>query len=147
MYLTKEQTLDIIENAGTSIKSDIESKTDFLYKIFQDDDWSIIIKSHALIESLITDLIVERVSSELKPIIERIPLHEEQIGKIKILKIYELVSSEQLNFIKKMSELRNNLVHKFENIDFTFEAYLKKLDKNQKKKLGKLFVLVQHKSR
>ena len=92
-----------------------------------------IIKSHALIETLVTELILSKIEkSKLRSLIERLPLSDTEIGKIKIAKDYALLSSEERKFIKTFSELRNKSVHKFENIDFNLTNYVDSLDRNQK---------------
>ena len=65
-------------------------------------------------------------------------MHDNQVSKIKFVKIYDLLPEEQLKFLIKLSEIRNRLVHKFENIDFSFLDEIKSFDKNQKKSWGKM---------
>jgi len=134
MYVTPEQAEKINEESLEEINKDYSEKLDFLKKLLTDDDWSFIIKSHSLIESLVTELIINKIDEKkLKRVIERIPLHGEIVSKISISKTYELIPADQIKFLKNISEIRNNIVHKFENLDFTFEKYLSNLDKNQKK--------------
>jgi len=134
MYVTPEQAEKINEESLEEINKDYSEKLDFLKKLLTDDDWSFIIKSHSLIESLVTELIINKIDEKkLKRVIERIPLHGEIVSKISISKTYELIPADQIKFLKNISEIRNNIVHKFENINFTFEKYLSNLDKNQKK--------------
>ncbi|WNH10861.1 hypothetical protein [Thalassobellus suaedae] len=134
MYVTPEQSEKIHEDLLKNINQDYSEKFEFLKKLLTDDDWSFIIKSHSLIESLVTELIVNKIDeNKLKAVIERIPLHGEIVSKISISKTYELIPSDQIKFLKNISEIRNNIVHKFENLNFTFETYLSNLDKNQKK--------------
>lgn len=64
-------------------------------------------------------------------IIDRIPLHGQYVSKTQILKAYKLISNEHISFISKFSEVRNTIVHKFENVNFSFEGYFSSLDKNQ----------------
>ncbi|TPD73750.1 hypothetical protein [Flavobacterium microcysteis] len=130
MYLTPEQSKNLIKVFFESVENDYLEKFNFLTKLLQDDDWSFVIKSHSLIESLVTELIVNKIDTDLKKVVERMPLHGE-ISKISIAKTYNLIPSEQIKFLIKLSEIRNNIVHKYENINFTFETYLSTLDKNQ----------------
>jgi hypothetical protein len=50
-----------------------------------------------------------------------------------IVKQYGLLTKGQLRFIRCASELRNELVHRLENIDFCFEQYVASMDGNQRK--------------
>ena len=140
MYSYKGQAEKLISDLKKNMISELKGKADFLFSLLKDDDWSFVIKSHALIESIITDLIIARTEEkQMKSIVERLPLHDDQIGKLKIVKTYELLSKEQRVFVERLSALRNNLVHKFENIDFQFSEYIKSLDKNQKTSWKKTF--------
>ena len=134
MYITPEQAEKIHKDLTENVIKDYSEKLEFLKDLLTDDDWSFIIKSHSLIESLVTELIVTKIDeNKLKSVIERIPLHDGIVSKISISKTYNLIPSDQIKFLKKISEIRNNIVHKFENLNFTFETYLSNLDKNQKK--------------
>lgn len=135
MFLTKDQIHSVLNNINENIKNELLEKSKFLFNLLQDDDWSFVIKSHSLIESLITELIINRINQiELKKIIERMPLHNDTVSKMQIVKIYELLSPEERSFIKNLTEIRNEIVHKYENINFTFENYINGfLDKNKRK--------------
>ena len=134
MFLTKDQAIKISFGSIDTISEDINKNNDFLFELLNDNDWSFVIKAHALLETIITELIICKIEeAKLKPLIDKIPLHDTQVSKIKILKTYGLITKEQETFIKTLSEIRNNIVHKFENINFSFSKYVEGLDKNQKK--------------
>ncbi len=145
MYIFKDEAKKLLNDSSDSMISELRQKSDFMLALIEDDDWSMIIKSHALVESLITELLVSKTEEpKLKSLIERLPLSDDQIGKIKIAKDYELLSTSERSFIKRLSELRNSLVHKFENIDFNLINYVNSLDKNQKKSWQKTFTWYEH---
>ena len=122
MYLTKKQVAEILNDTKNSMAKGLIDKTEFMLSILKTDDWSMIIKAHALIETIVTELIIAQTEEEkLKSLIERLPLSDEQIGKLKITKDYNLLTSEQRVFVKRFSELRNMIVHKFENINFNLD--------------------------
>jgi len=139
MYVNKEEALKLLNEGTDEISEEVKKNQDFLLSLLDEDDWSVIIKSHALIESLLTELIIKKTEqNSLKSVVERLPLSDEQIGKLKIAKDYGLLSAQQRSFVKKLSSLRNDLVHKFENIDFDLKTSVNELDKNQKKSWQKL---------
>jgi hypothetical protein len=112
----------------------MRQKQEFLLSLLKDNDWSMIIKGHALIETLATDLIIAATEEDkLKSVMERLPLSDEQFGKLKIAKDYELLSPEQRSFVRRLSALRNNLVHKYENLDFDLKTYVASFDEGQRK--------------
>ena len=141
MYVTHEQAKKLINDFGELLVIEYEEKLRFLTNLLEDDDWSFIIKSHSLIESLTTELIIARINQEiLKPVIERMPLHGEIVSKINVAKSFDLIPNQQRKFVQKISEIRNNIVHKFENINFTLDEYVSGLDKNQKKNWRKTLI-------
>lgn len=134
MYVDKLKAIELLETHSMSIAVDLKDKVEFMRSLLEADDWSMIIKTHALIETIITELIITCTEEDkLKPLIERLPLSDEQIGKLRILKDYNLLTVSQRLFIKRFSELRNMTVHKLENINFNLEEYINTFDKNQKK--------------
>lgn len=138
MYLHKKQAEELIKHSLTSTTEEVKEKTKFMLSLLHTDDWSMIIKSHALIEMIVTELIIAQTEeAKLKPFIERLPLSDNQTGKLKIVKDYNLLTNEQCAFIKKLSELRNLIVHKFENVNFNLKNHVDSFDTNQKKSWGK----------
>ena len=55
------------------------------------------------------------------------------MGKIVLLEKIGAIYKEQASFLTKLSNLRNQLAHKIENVDFSFKEYLGKMDGNQTK--------------
>jgi hypothetical protein len=108
-----------------------------LYSMTKTDDWSLIIKAHALIEGAVSQLLADSLDSRLQPIFERLELGRVQTGKLEFAKHLELVSGEHREFIKTLSSLRNKLAHDLRHLNFSFESYLESLDANQKKSFGR----------
>ena len=133
MYLYRDEADDLKAEVIQNMTDDVLVKFDFVTELLKGDDWSLVIKAHSLIESVVTELIISKIKEEeMKEIIERLPLHGD-LSKITIIKKYDLLSKEKVTFIKNLSELRNKLAHKFEHVNFTFNEYLKTLDKNKTK--------------
>ncbi|MCM2538690.1 hypothetical protein [Burkholderia glumae] len=134
MYISRKDAGELIFQHRQDAIADVRGEADFLLALLDGDDWSLVIKSHALIESLVTELIVSKIDQPtMKSFIERLPLSDNEIGKIRIAKDYGILSAGQRSFLKNFSELRNRLVHRVENINFKFLEYVANLDKNQKK--------------
>lgn len=136
MFLTKDQIQTVLNEVNENVLKELLEKSNFLVKLLLDDDWSFVIKSHSLIESLITELIINKIDEvEIKKVIERMPLHNDTVSKMEIVKIYKLLSIDERNFIINLTEIRNKIVHKYENINFSFETYINELsDKNKRKR-------------
>lgn len=123
------------------IKKDFESlgegyieRIQLMYSILKESDWALVIKCHAILESVVTELLLAHTDqSSLRDLIERLPLSDEEIGKMKIAKDYDCIPRSQRSFVRSFSTLRNNLVHKVGNINFNFEDHVSTLNKEQKK--------------
>lgn len=120
---------ELIANIADSVDGHIEKITSYL----KDDDWSLIIKLHALLEAAMSQLLVSKIDRSIKAVIERLPLSDNSIGKGRMALEMGLISESQYRFLRKFSELRNSLVHKVENVDFDLKAYVDALDQNQRK--------------
>jgi len=133
MYLYKEDADNFLGGLKDRIAGEFDSVHKVLYQLLKEDDWSLVIKTHAMLEAIVTGLIIARTNeAQLKSVVERLPLHDSQIGKLAIVKQYDLLAKGQLRFIRRASELRNELVHRLENIDFCFEQYVAAMDGNQR---------------
>ncbi|MGG6463221.1 hypothetical protein [Solilutibacter silvestris] len=117
---------------------DIEERTGvpegFFDNLKSEDDWSFIIKSHALIEASCSQLLTEKFENrELLDVFSRLELGDKQSGKIAFIKSLELLESPERRFISSLSELRNMLVHNVRFTNFDISTYVHGLDKQQKK--------------
>jgi hypothetical protein len=134
MYVSKNEAVDMIKESYSELISKFDDNKELLFNFVKEDDWSFVIKTHAFIEAMVTELIITQISDDrIKSTIERLPLSDGQASKLKMAKDLNLLNSNERKFIKIFSSLRNELAHKIENVDFTFEKHIKSLDKNQKK--------------
>ena len=134
MYVNKELAKKVIKQSLQDSFAEIRESNDLMLKLLEESDWSIVIKSHALIESVVTELLISHTNEEmLRATIKRLPLSDSSIGKLKVAKDLGLMDSCQRTFIRKLSELRNDLVHNIENVSFSFKNFVDALDASQKK--------------
>jgi len=105
---------------------------DFFEKLEEDDDWSFIIKIHAIFEALLSDLIRWELSrDELADFISRLDISGKPIGKLELAKILNLIEKDESAYIRALSKLRNELVHNIRNVDLTLPNYVSSLTKEQ----------------
>lgn len=134
MYVSKNEAIDMVKEAHSKLLSKFDENKELLFKLVEEDDWSFVIKVHAFIEAMVTELIITQISDDrIKSTIERLPLSDGQASKLKMAKELNLLNSNERKFIKLFSSLRNELAHRIENVNFTFENHIASLDKNQKK--------------
>ena len=134
MYLRRKEAQELLERLHSSSYEEIMEKYKLLSHLMKQDDWSFVIKSHALIEAAVSQAISDNIGDDrLKNFIERLPLSDTQIGKIIVVKELSLLNKRQRKFIRWFSELRNKLAHRIENINLDLNDYLKNLDSGQRK--------------
>ncbi len=98
----------------------------FFNDLLNEEDWSFVIKLHALIEAATTHLLIEHLDDErLSSVISFLELSNQRTGKIALLKALELMSSDYKRYIISLSELRNSLVHDVRNTQFSFRKTIK----------------------
>ncbi|RZG09022.1 hypothetical protein EXT48_02315 [Pseudoalteromonas sp. CO348] len=133
MQVPKDEAIEMIKDAHSEMRAKFNENKDLLLKLVEEDDWSFVIKIHAFIEAMVTELIITQISdSRIKSTVERLPLSDGQASKLKMVKELNLLNSNERKFIRYFSSLRNELAHNIENVNFTFEGYINSLDKNQK---------------
>ena len=104
----------------------------FFEDIKNEDDWSFVIKLHALIEASITNILKEKFAEQdLIDIFSLMELSNKKTGKIAFIKKMDLLPKKFRNFISKFSELRNLLVHNISNVSFNFNDYIQKINKDK----------------
>jgi hypothetical protein len=133
MWLYRQEAERILGDAWSGLHLGLEKKLSLVKKIGDDDDWSFVIKAHALIEAAVTSSVVAHSGNErLKRTIERLSLIGDNVSKLALAKEFALMSPEQCRFVKMIAKLRNKLAHEIDQIDFTFEAYMASLDSEAK---------------
>jgi hypothetical protein len=113
-------------------EKDLGVKEGFFAGFENEDDWSFIIKLHAVFEAACTSMLDFHFKEpELYNVFSRLELSNKTIGKALILNKLGLMLDEDKKYIYALSELRNNLVHEVKNINFDLKAYISELDNNQ----------------
>jgi hypothetical protein len=129
-----------IDNEIAKIEAELGLPDNYFAALLDEDDWSFIIKCHALIESACSFLLTSYFNDQnYNDIFSRLEMSDAKTGKLAFLKAAGLVVSEEAAFIANLSELRNKLVHNIKGVAFKFADYISGLDKNQKKSFAKTF--------
>ena len=85
------------------------------------DDWSFVVKIHALLEGLSTNLLTTGLNEErLREVFSHLELSDTRSGKVAFMKALGLLEDESRAYISALSELRNLLIHRIENVSFRF---------------------------
>ncbi|WP_415408222.1 hypothetical protein ACLHDG_06630 [Sulfurovum sp. CS9] len=106
---------------------------DFYAKLIDEDDWSFIIKMSALFEASTTNALSKTLSKNLEENFSFLEYARPRTGKIAFLKNMNIFNQEQSKFLISLAEIRNTIVHKIGNVNFSFEEYISSLNPKQKK--------------
>mgnify|MGYP000444998715 CR=1 FL=1 len=124
---------DELDIAIADLEKDTGVKIGFFKALLGEDDWSFIIKIHALYEACITNLIANKLGQpELEGFISRLELGDRARGKLKITKELNLLDSDERKFIFALSEIRNDFVHNVKNTSADLEKYFENLNKDKR---------------
>ena len=107
------------------------------------DDWSFVIKLHALVEAAISHLLTEHLRhTELGDIFSRIDISNKTTGKAAFVDALKLLDKPEKRFMSSLSELRNKLVHDVREVNFNLSEYVAKMNKKQQDVFLKNFNLL-----
>lgn len=129
-----EAELERLASAVGSIEREFGLENGFLVRLSHGDDWSFVIRSHALIESMVSRLLTAVVGdARLSEFFERLELSDRRVGKLAVAENLATLKSEERGFVRLLSELRNRVVHNARYLNFDLRAYYDGLDRNQKR--------------
>lgn len=126
-----------IDKGILELQEKLNLPEDFFKNLLEEDDWSFIIKLHALIEAACGSLLLHHFDEPgLKTIISRLELSNKTTGKIAFLKELKLLGDTNRRFVSSLSEWRNNFVHNVQNCNSKLQEIIDSMDKNQLKKFA-----------
>jgi len=121
-----------LEESVFALEAQLSLSPGFLQGLLQEDDWSFILKVHALAEAAISHLLVKVTErEELRQVFSRLELSNPSTGKIAFIAAMDLLGKEERRLVRRFSELRNFVVHDVTKVDFNLKAYVSSLDSNQ----------------
>ena len=129
-----------IDKGIIRLQSKLGLPDEFFKNLLEENDWSFIIKLHALLEGACSKLLVFHFNEpKIEKIFLRLELSDTTTGKLAFLKELGLLGSEGLKYIVTLSMFRNKLVHNIQNYDVDLKEMVSDFDKNQKKRFAIAF--------
>jgi hypothetical protein len=93
------------------------------------DDWTFVIKAHALIETGLTELLIHSLGHpELENTVVKLPISG-QFSKLTLCREMGMLpdNGETERFVKELGTVRNYLVHNIRRVDFSLADYFRDL--------------------
>lgn len=113
---------------------------DWVITVAGEDDWSFIIKAHALLEAAANNAIENQLQrNELSDVVARLEFSRAHIGKVHILIKLGILDSECKRFCSKLSETRNHFVHNVKNVENSLDKFIESLPEKEIKGMKKAF--------
>lgn len=109
----------------------------FMIELLKEDDWSFVIKLHALMETALTRALSNRYGAP--PALAEHFAQSSMGGPAgKIILAYEsdLITKQMRMYLERLGELRNGRVHSAEQIHFDFKSYVSCLEDKKRKQLA-----------
>jgi hypothetical protein len=117
----------------TQVEDEFGLRRGFYHSLLGEDDWTFVIKTHALIESAMTQMLTAAVGRhELEDAFANLELSHNKRGKVRFAQNLGLIDDQEGRLIRKFSELRNQLVHNVRNVSFSFDEMLANSDNQQR---------------
>jgi hypothetical protein len=105
----------------------------FIKLVTKEDDWSFVIKLHALVEAALTHLLT--VASEnptLDKVYALLETSDTKKGKLAFAREMGLLEDKYRRFVVCLSQTRNKLVHDVKNVGTTLAQLVTAMDSNQR---------------
>ena len=132
--------MDNISESVNKFEKDLNLPNKFYESLLNENDWSFVIKLSAFLEAVCTDLLLTKFKdNNLENSLAILDYANPRCGKINFLEKMKVIEKEQASVLFELATIRNNIVHKIKNVNFTFENYIKDLDSNKEKQFIKKF--------
>jgi hypothetical protein len=122
-----------IKEGIKALEKELSVPEGFFDKLHDENDWSFIIKLHALFEAALAFLITMKLGdNKLLNIFAEMEMSERK-GKLAFVKKLGLLEKSDQTFIRCLSELRNKLIHNISHITFDLQKMFNEFDQEKKK--------------
>ena len=116
--------IDNLEDSLGRLERDCGLPIGFCLALLRESDWSFVIKLHALLETAVSQLLVNALArKELADVFASLEMSNTKTGKLAFVKSLNLLPKAHLDFIRALSELRNQLAHRVQNVSFNITAH------------------------
>lgn len=134
--LNAEQLNKYIETFSKQAQVNAGLPNDFLDRIIGgEDDWSFVVKGHALLEAAFNEFLVQALGRpSLSECIGRMQLGG-RTGKLEMAKAIGGLPPEMVKFAEKFKDIRNRVVHHVTDTSFSFKEYFNGLTMGDRKDL------------
>jgi len=108
-----------------AFESELGLRDGFIDALKHEDDWSLVVKSHALVEAALAQLLAHQLGypEELLDFFSDLQVGG-KAGKLAAVRSLNVLDPRTCRFIEVLTGIRNRLVHRISNVDFNLVAYV-----------------------
>jgi hypothetical protein len=118
--------------AALKLERELGLERGYLEGLLREDDWTFVIKLHALLEAAVTHVVsVELARPELGEILSRLELASAVTGKLEIGKALGCLTKEDRRCVRALTEIRNGFVHDVKQVGRSLEDYVSGLKREK----------------
>ena len=113
------------ENFEKWITKDLGIPQSPLRSLEKDDDWSFVIKMHAIVEAGLNHMLMVKMNDpKLADIIPKLETNNRSSGKMAFLQAYDLLPANCCLFVELLSSIRNAAVHDAKNFNLDIKKFI-----------------------
>jgi hypothetical protein len=125
MAMYDNEIPDEVREPVDSLEQALGLPVGFCGRLKEEDDWSFIIKSHALVETAFTRLLEARMCPPLpSKFINTLDFSGGRHSKLELLCLLDLADNANVKFARGLSKIRNRLVHNISHVGFKLADYV-----------------------
>ena len=99
--------VEVLAARLSHIEQQLEAPAGSLATLPHHDDWSVLIKSHALVEGAVSSMLSAALDPRLRKVFSLLELGKDSTGKLEFAKALDMLTSEQRAFVRELSKMRN----------------------------------------
>jgi hypothetical protein len=108
----------------------------FLNRLWHEDDWSFVIKAHALLEAAIAHYIADGIRRPgIDDFVAKMPIGG-RVSKRELGVVLGVLTNQQGTFVDAISKIRNRLAHNPRNAGLTLSDYVANLGQQERSQLA-----------
>lgn len=124
---------ELANQAVNDLEKELGLPKGFFNGLVHEDDWSFVIKLHALYESALAYVVGHKLGEEVAEIITRLDMNGER-GKVAFARALAIVTDDEVRFLKLLSTLRNRCAHGVRQaVEFSLPSYVEGLSRDARK--------------
>jgi hypothetical protein len=122
----------VVQDALRELEGEAGVADGFFRKLLDEDDWSFVLKFHALVEAALSRALTDHLGHPaLVDVFAATELSDKRKGKLAFARALDILDPHERAYVSTLSELRNAMVHDVRNVGLSLHEYLKRIDEKR----------------